>query len=79
MDILIIVLIVFAYWELMGILVFAWTYIRASIERYDIQSHPYIRSGGYFKGCLILGPLMLIIFAIAEIQGFILWWRREKQ
>lgn len=79
MDYILIQLILFAYWECMGILVFAWTYVRAWIERYDIQSHPYITSGGYFKACLILGPLMLVILAIAEIKAFIVWWRKEKQ
>lgn len=79
MDILIIVLIVFAYWELMGILVYAWTYVRAWIDKYDIQSNSYVRNGGYFKACLVFGPLMLLIVATIEIQLFVLWWRNQKQ
>ncbi len=79
MDIFIILLILFLYWELIGIFCYAWTYIRAWIDRYDISSNELVNTGQFLKSCLVLGPLMIIIFILVEIECLRIWFRKRKQ
>ena len=78
-DYFIIFLIFFLYWELIGIFCYAWTHVRAWIDRYDISSNELVNTGQFLKSCLVLGPFMIIIFILVEIECLRIWFRKRKQ
>ena len=76
-DYLLMAFVMFAYWELTGIFVYAWMHIRAWIERVDVrQLNAYPE---FFKSCLILGPITIFIVVWCEIKGLIQFIKSRKQ
>lgn len=76
-DYLLMAFVMFAYWELTGLFVYAWMHIRAWIERVDVRQLKAYPE--FFKSCLILGPIMIFIVVWCEIKGLIQFIKSRRQ